>query len=120
MSNLTNTGFRYFFVDSAVFFISTLNNSGTVTPKPVKIDILFLCKICYLLVDMFCSRFDTNLAPIPWTIILISIVQITRIVTVMGEPEDEHNFLLNLRTISFFFHRSSLFTISHSTKVENI
>ena len=36
MSTLENTGFRYFFADSVVFFyISTLNISQTITTKPV-------------------------------------------------------------------------------------
>ena len=39
------------------------------TFQPVNTDIQFLHKICYILVyNMFCFQFDTNLAPIPWTI----------------------------------------------------
>ena len=39
--------------------------------KLVKTDILFLRKTCELLIyHLFCSQFDTNLAPIPWTNVL--------------------------------------------------
>ena len=44
-----------------------------ITLKPVNIDILFRHKIYSLLVyNMFYSQFDTDLAPIAWTICMVS------------------------------------------------
>ena len=44
------------------------------TFKPVKMDILFINKICYILVyNITFSQFDTNLVLIPWTILVVDV-----------------------------------------------
>ena len=44
------------------------------TFKPVKMDILFINKICYILVyNITFSQFDTNLVLIPWSILVVDV-----------------------------------------------
>ena len=81
------------------------------TFKLFNLDILFLYKLCWLLgYNMFCSRFDTNMAPIPCTTIFSRY-------RIIANPAGIYLFQVNNRYQNDTKHRSGVFVnfeeISH-------